>query len=106
MMTLRKNVILRRPHSGRLEGRSARSFVEFVRFRLLHNQLCSLAQHRWPDIEKAGRLQLLDPGQRIEAVKPEMRKKARGRHPVERAARAVAPAPRPHPSCLPQPVEG
>src|SRR5260370_25781395 len=83
-----------------------RLIVDFVRFRLVVNQLGSLAEHRRADVEEAGGAQLVDAGQRIEAVEPEMSEKGRGRHPVERAARAVASAARPHPARFHQPVEG
>src|SRR5216683_3386868 len=83
-----------------------RLLVDFVGLRFVVNQLGSLAEHRRADVEEAGGAQLVDAGQHIEAVEPEMREKTRSRHPIERAARAVASAARPHPACLHQPVEG
>src|SRR5712691_3282022 len=103
MMELRNNVILRSPRSRRLEGCPTRSLLEFVGLRLLDDQLGGLTEHCRADVEEAGGAQLIDPGQRIEAVEPEMGEKARGRCPIERAARAVTPAKRPHPARLHQP---
>src|SRR5271154_3795052 len=76
-----------------------------VRLGLVFGWGKAVAEHGRADIEQPRLAQLLDPGQFLEAVEAEMREKMRRRHPVERPARAFAPALGLHPARFQQPVE-